>query len=122
MKKKTKIIMNIILILIVIMSIFFNVYSYADTAAPDPGGFSGDSKTDVKGITNIGNQIITIVSTIGSIVSVTVLVIIGVKYMFGSIEERVEYKKSLLPYLIGSMVVFGASVFSSVIFNVINNF
>lgn len=117
MKKKTKIIMNIILILIVIASTFLNVYVYAATAAPDPGGFSGDSKTDVKGITNIGNQIITIVSTIGSIVSVIVLVVLGLKYMMGSAEEKAEYKKTLLPYIIGAGLVFAASAIAGIVFS-----
>ena len=29
--------------------------------------------------------------------------------MIGSADERAEYKKSMMPYLIGALLVFGAS-------------
>ena len=32
--------------------------------------------------------------------------VLGVKFMIGSIEEKAEYKQSLVPYLIGSMLLF----------------
>ena len=112
-QKKIIIFFTVSLIIISFFLYKVNAFSFEDLSGTT---YSGSDAKD------LGNKIITTISTIGSIVSVTVLVIIGVKYMFGSIEERVEYKKSLLPYLIGSMVVFGASVFSSVIFNVIKDF
>ena len=68
---------------------------------------------------NLGNKIITALSTIGSIVSVVVLVIIGIKYMFGSAEEKAEYKKSLMPYLIGAILVFAASTIASIIYSIL---
>ena len=44
---------------------------------------------------------------IGTILSVTVLIVLGIKYMLGSVEERAEYKKSMMPYLIGAIMIFG---------------
>ena len=35
------------------------------------------------------------------------IAIIGVKYMFGSVEQKAEYKSSLIPWLIGAAMVFG---------------
>lgn len=115
MKRKMKIFINIIIIAIFIMAMFLNVYSYA-TAAPDPSAFEGDKSTDVSGISTIGNQIITIVSTVGSIASVIVLVVLGLKYMMGSAEEKAEYKKTLMPYVIGAGLVFAASAIAGIIF------
>ena len=37
--------------------------------------------------------------------------------MMGSAEEKAEYKKTLLPYIIGAALVFAASTVASVIFN-----
>lgn len=68
-------------------------------------------------MTNLGNDIAKIVTTAGSIISVIVLVILGIKYMIGSSEEKAEYKKTLLPYIIGAAFVFAASTIASVIFN-----
>lgn len=68
---------------------------------------------------NIGNKIITAISTIGAVVSVIVLVVIGIRYMFGSVEEKAEYKKSLMPYTIGALFVFAASTIAGIIYSVL---
>ena len=116
MKKSVKMMVTIAMMTILMVAMFLNVYSYATTAAPNPNTFTGDSSTSVTGIQTIGNQIITIVSTIGSIASVIVLVVLGLKYMMGSAEEKAEYKKTLMPYVIGAALVFAASAISGIIF------
>lgn len=116
MKKSVKMMVTIAMMTILMVAMFLNVYSYATTAAPNPNSFTGDSSTSVTGIQTIGNQIITIVSTIGSIASVIVLVVLGLKYMMGSAEEKAEYKKTLMPYVIGAALVFAASAISGIIF------
>lgn len=92
------------------------MYSSNVFAATDPSQFKG-TETDVDGITNIGNQIITILSTVGSIASVIVLIILGLKYMMGSAEEKAEYKKTLMPYVIGAALVFAASAIAGIVFS-----
>lgn len=52
------------------------------------------------------NKIIGGIRIIGSIVSVIALIIIGMKFMLGSVDEKAEYKKTLKPYLIGAVLVF----------------
>lgn len=95
MNKKVKTIINVFLILIVLSSIFLNVAVFAANGAPNPTKFKGSSNADTSGIEKIGNQVITIVSTIGSVASVIVLIVLGLKYMMGSAEEKAEYKKTL---------------------------
>ena len=41
-------------------------------------------------------------------VTVVVGIVLGVKYMIGSVEEKAEYKETLFAYLISCVVVFGA--------------
>lgn len=89
-------------------------------AAVDPSGYTG-SDYNVDSINTIGNQIITIISTVGSIASVIVLVILGLKYMMGSAEEKAEYKKTLMPYIIGAALVFAASAIAGMIFGFTQN-
>ena len=62
------------------------------------------------------NRVISVLSTIGMIVSVVALMILGIKYMIGSIEERAEYKKDFIPYLIGAFLVFTVSLVPQLIF------
>ena len=104
-------IVSVLLIAFMLVSVVTPVF-----AAPDPSNYTGGN-VDTTKIDTLGNQIITIVSTVGSIVSVIVLVVLGVKYMMGSAEEKAEYKKTLLPYIIGAALVFAASTIAGVIFN-----
>ncbi len=71
--------------------------------------------------TNLGNDIIEIIATVGSILSVLILIIIGIKYMAGGVEEKVEYKKTFLPYVIGCLVLFGASTIAGIVQQVAKN-
>ena len=35
--------------------------------------------------------------------------ILGIKYMIGSVEEKAEYKKSMIPYIIGILLLVSTS-------------
>ncbi len=109
--KKVEKIMTGIVLAIFMISISLNVF-----AAVDPGTIQA-VETNTNGITELGGKIIGILSTIGSVVSVIVLIVLGIKYMMGSAEEKAEYKKTMLPYIIGAALVFAASTIASVIFN-----
>ena len=41
--------------------------------------------------------------------------------MIGSVEEKAEYKKTLMPFLIGALFVFAASTIASIIYNIAIN-
>ena len=114
MKKVQKVI-SILMLAMMIVTLGTNIALATVTGMPNP------SEASVSGIQNIGNQIITIVSTVGSIASVIVLVILGIKYMMGSAEEKAEYKKTLLPYIIGAGLVFAASAIAGIIMGFTQN-
>ena len=112
MKKTAKILFAAVLITIITISVISPVF-----AAVDPGSYTGNSSVSTKKIDDLGNSIIKLVSTAGSIISVIILIVLGIKYMMGSAEEKAEYKKTLLPYIIGAAFVFAASAIASVVFN-----
>lgn len=87
-----------------------------NTYAFDVTDLTGTKVTNSE-LTNKGNGIITVLTVIGTIVSVIVLIILGLKYMLGSVEERAEYKKTLLPYVIGASLTFAASAIAGVIYS-----
>lgn len=130
-----KIINSIIIIIIMVMSINFYSYeiyggfsdifkdisdSVKDAASDtkkdasksttiDPKDYKPDSTDNSKNadkLKDIGNSIIGFLQIVGSILSVTVLIILGIKYMVGSADERAEYKKTMIPYLIGAIMIF----------------
>lgn len=106
--KKKLIIVLTILIFIIILNVG-NSFAFSVT------DLTGTQVSD-QNLQGIGNSIITILTTVGSILSVIVLILLGLKYMLGSVEEKAEYKRSLMPYLIGATLVFTASVIAGVIY------
>lgn len=68
-------------------------------------------------IKSIASYIYSGLMSIGIVLSVVILAILGVKYMLGSASERAEYKKSMMPYLIGAVLVFSASTIATVIYH-----
>lgn len=97
------------------------MYSTLSLAAPDgvdPSKFTTKEGTEAsEAIKGFGNNILGMVSTGASVLAVIILIVLGVKYMMGSAEEKAEYKKTLLPYAIGAVFVFGAGAICSVLFN-----
>ena len=85
-------IMCIIIVNIIILLLCIN-----DVQAFGIGALKGNM-VGVEEVETMANKVIRIVSIIGSILSVIVIIVLGIKYMFGSIEERAEYKKSMLPF------------------------
>ena len=69
-------------------------------------------------VLSIGNQIIGIITTVGVIVAVIILTVLGIKYMMGSASEKAEYKKTMIPYLVGAFLIFGASAIIKVIVSI----
>lgn len=100
-----------ILILILLMLVSNDVNAFTIR------GLTGNSK-DTSEIELIGNKSIQIVSTIGSIISVIVIVVLGIKYIMGSVEEKASYKKTLIPFLIGAIFIFAASSIASIFYNI----
>lgn len=79
-------------------------------AMENPNSFKPSSSTNAKNATqiqNIGNDIVGALQIIGTVLSVVALGVLGIKYMIGSVDERAEYKRTLRPYLIGAIMVFG---------------
>lgn len=118
MKKTIK----IMLVVCVLLSVFCTTISIAgnNTSGVSPNGYKGQNVDGISDINKVGNQIIRIVSTIGSIASVIVLVILGLKYMMGSAEEKAEYKKTLIPYLVGAVLIFAAANIASMVYKAIS--
>lgn len=110
--KKTLKILSILFVIINVIALSTSVF-----AAVNPNAYTGNGSVNTDSIGNFGNNIIKIVSTVASIASVIVLIVLGIKYMMGSAEEKAEYKKTLLPYIIGAVMVFAATSIATVIFN-----
>ena len=108
-KKTIRIIAMVIMMLLVVACTCYATTPADITPSTSP---SGESQ-----INDVGRNIIGIVRAVGIVISVVVLAIIGIKYMLGSTEEKAEYKKTFMPYIVGAILVFAASVLANVIYN-----
>ena len=104
-----------VLILALMLIFAFNTYAMAVDAEGIAGQLTGTPTDASDSVTEIGNQIIGIITTIGVVVAVIVLLVLGIKYMMGSASEKAEYKKTMIPYLVGAILIFGASAITKVV-------
>jgi len=68
----------------------------------------------------VTRRILGIVQTIGSIISVVALIIIGIRYMCSSVEDKASMKGVLIYYVIGAVLVFATSNILGIAYDVIN--
>ena len=117
--KKTMKLFSIILIAMVIVSGMATISlatggSGSDSSSTVDGLFDG-SDANTEGLENVGASLVDIITTVGIIVAVIVLLIIGIKYLMGSASEKAEYKKTMIPYLVGAVIIFGASAIAKAV-------
>ncbi len=68
----------------------------------------GSSKIDNDDIHNLSDSLYNILLIIGTVIAMIVGVVLGIQFMTGSIEVKSKVKESLIPYVVGCVVIFGA--------------
>ena len=116
MKKMSKI-MSILTIVFMLMVSFSNILMATADANPDNVTPTYGEVTEIR---TIGGKIIGGIQVVGSVVSVGILVVLGIKYMLGSAEEKAEYKKTMVPYLIGAVLIFAATYIAGAVYDFAN--
>ena len=104
MKRKVKI-FSIIMLIIITLSSFMATISYADLINPNDYIPNNRNEEVPEKFTNMVGIIATTIQTIGVILSIIVIGLLGIKYMTGSVEEKADYKKSMIPFLIGTVLI-----------------
>ena len=67
-------------------------------------------------VQTFGQNIMGVIQVLGVVIAVVVLMVLGIKYMMGSAEEKAEYKKTMIPYLVGAILIFAASTIANVVY------
>ena len=96
------------------------VLAAEDVTPKDITRAGADDSITTGTIDKAGKNVVSILQAVGVVLSVVMLIVIGIKYMMGSAEEKAEYKKTLMPYVIGAALIFAASVFAQVAYDFFN--
>ena len=110
---KTIKLLSIVLIVAMMLTVVMGTTSMAAGETVNKLFSGGTANTE--GIENVGTNFVDIITTVGIIVAVVVLLILGIKYMMGSASEKAEYKKTMIPYLVGAILIFGASAIAKAV-------
>ena len=114
MSKKTLRIITIIATVVAILCI--TSLSFASTPIDLQNKIVDPNGTDVQ---DAAGKVLGFIQVIGVIVSVGILMILGIKYMMGSAEEKAEYKKVFIPYIIGAILLFSATTIANAVYNAV---
>lgn len=93
--------------------------SYASVTDPitDPNYYRPNSNVNNEKVATIGRNLVAGIRTIGVVIAVVGLMIIGFKYMFASVEERANYKETMIPYIIGMVMLFAITTILQIIYD-----
>lgn len=81
---------------------------------------TGSTVSDTSNITTVGANIVNIIQVVGIVIAVVVLLVIGIKYLIGSAQEKAEYKKTMIPYIVGAILIFAGTSLVKVIYQLAN--
>lgn len=112
---------NVILLSLIFVLVMAIIPTYTMAINPEDYKPGGIDQSDSKPITDIANPIVGGIKVLGIVVAVVMMIVMGIKFMTGSIEEKAEYKKSILPYLIGAILVVAITQLLGVIIEIVGN-
>lgn len=111
-------ILTVLLLAVMLVSFTSNV-----VFAENVGGLDfGDPKQTLDSNSTLMQKVANImgmIRNIAIIASVIVIMVLGIKYIMGSVEEKAEYKKSFMPLIIGIILVVSATAIASFIFKLV---
>ena len=116
MKKLIKI-LPILMTVMMIFTMVSPVFSLSSIVDTTPNSSNVSSK-----VNDMGRTILGIIQVVGTIAAVGILMVVGIKYMMGSAEQKAEYKKVMIPYIIGAVLLFAASNIANIVYNLALNF
>ncbi len=81
---------------------------------------NGDNITGGENVATIMASVLQVIRLAGAGIAVIMLLIIGIKYAIASVGERADIKKYAINYVIGALILFGASGILGIVQKVIN--
>ena len=72
------------------------------------GFITNGSSSDMIAGDNLSDIIYNVLLILGTVIAVIVGSVLGIQFITGSVEQKAKVKDSLIPFVIGCVVIFGA--------------
>lgn len=105
-----------ILIVIILLNITCSVNATINPDDYKPGDLTA---SDYYKPFKFAGTILNAIWIVGVVISVLTVIIIGIKYMVGSVEQKAEYKKTMVPVVVGMVMLFATTTIVGVIYNLV---
>ena len=120
--EKTMKIVTALLLIVMIVTFTSNVFA-AQGQAVKPGDLESKidygNSNDTSSLMQKAGKIMGMIRNVSAIAAVIIIMVLGVKYMLGSVEEKADYKKSFMPLIVGIVLVVAATSIATFIFGII---
>ena len=126
---RNKIIISVICLIIINM-LFLNINTVQAAGISDvitgadnfiQAGQSGGASVDTSKLKDTSTSIFNILTTVGMVAAVIMASVLGIQFMIGSAEEKAKVKDSLVVFVIGCIVIFGAFGIWKIAVNILND-
>lgn len=123
MQKIGKVLVIIIILLTIFSCIGNSVYATITNPVDNPDYYKpSDNKTsDNTKFIGIGNAIMGTIRALGTFVSVITLMTLGIRYMLAGVQDKALYKETMIPYIIGAVMVFAIPNIIGIIYDLVTN-
>ena len=119
MKKNVKIISTILSAIMLVATIAGTVMAAPDINEVIDKVETSGTVNNTSQITIVGANIVNIIQVVGIVIAIVILLIIGIKYLTASAEGKAEYKKTMIPYLVGAGLVFAGTSIVKVVYSMV---
>lgn len=125
MNKVIKVILAIVILFLIENILYTNIYTVYSSWGDDAKSFVDSADPSINITTDRlkkpSSEIYNILTSFGMIAAVVVGVVLGIQYMFSAAEEKAKVLETILPYLIGCIVTFGAFGIWKILINTLYN-
>ena len=95
-----------LIILVAMTLLFIGSTSMASYLTVPTGGTESNVS---KKAANVGGMVLAVVQAVGVAVAIIMLIAVAIKYMSSAPNDRAEIKKHAIVYVVGAVIMFGAS-------------
>lgn len=104
---KKNILKKFIFIMLSFLLLTILIGNFCMATSFDPGAYNPGTvrRRDAEPVFAMGEKIFGALRNIAALIAVVTIGIIGLRYMFGSVDSKAEYKATMMPWVIGVLMV-----------------